>query len=45
MSSAEKLTDIVGRSLRLVSWPLDIVSRWRVESISSREQMETSGEQ
>jgi hypothetical protein len=45
MRSAEELTLVVGGALRLVSVVLDIVARSRVEPTSSREQMETSGEQ
>jgi len=41
----EELTDIVGGALRSSWWLLDVVPRSRTESTSSREQMETSGEQ
>jgi hypothetical protein len=41
----EELTVVIVGALRRVSVVLDVVPRSRAESTSSREQMETSGEQ
>jgi hypothetical protein len=41
----QELTLVVVGALRLVAVVLDIVPRSRVEPASSREQMETSGDQ